>query len=257
MASAPATCPTCGMGVPSGASRCPGCGRVFGEENRCPQCHAIAAVIERRGKTVCAACGKPRLGTVTLEGKRTSKVPTSAAARESGTSAMLTRARGRTQRGLGIAALTAGIVAAAVAAALVSGSLGLGLAVALGVLLVGLGAFSIRAGAQNMEAARRLDSEAHHTTVRELARERGGVLSASGTAEVLGVSVEEADAILTSMVGDGSEVDLEVDDDGVVTYVFHAERSSAAKVRVETEPEADELAAESTEDASAERRRGA
>ncbi|MCB9593421.1 MAG: zinc ribbon domain-containing protein [Sandaracinaceae bacterium] len=258
MADAITHCPTCRTEIPAGAVRCPGCGRVFGEENRCPHCHAIAAVIERRGKTYCAACGKPRVGAVTLRGDkaRGSIVPTSRAAREAGTAAMLTRARGRTQRAFGIFALAAGIAAAATVAALVPGGAGIGLALLVGLLGVGAGAFSIRSGARNMERARGIGDEVGREAVRDLAKKKGGVLSAAQTAEALGLSVEDADAVLTSLVGDGSEVDVEIDDQGGVAYVFHELRARGAQVRVETfEPEVEE-ALEPEADARADRRRG-
>src|SRR5512146_112197 len=56
----PEKCPTCRTEIPEGAVRCPGCGRVFGEDNRCPHCNAIAAVRPVGGGFVCLACGKPR-----------------------------------------------------------------------------------------------------------------------------------------------------------------------------------------------------
>ncbi|MCZ7683272.1 MAG: hypothetical protein M5U28_32530 [Sandaracinaceae bacterium] len=99
MSDTPERCPTCGTSVPEGAPRCPGCGRVFGEANRCPHCHAVAAVIPRGGITVCAACGKPRAGAVVLGGGRGSIVPASRAGRAESTSAMLRRGKGRAQRG--------------------------------------------------------------------------------------------------------------------------------------------------------------
>ncbi|MEZ4340347.1 MAG: zinc ribbon domain-containing protein [Sandaracinaceae bacterium] len=242
MPDAPQSCPTCGIEVPEGAVRCPGCGRVFGEENRCPHCHAIAAVIERRGKTVCAACGKPRVGSVTLGGDtpRGATIPVSAAGQRAGTTAMLARARGRAQRGFGIASLTAGIVAAAIVAALLPGGAGIAMALLMGVVGVGVGAFAIRAGARNMESARKLDREAHHAEVMKLAAASGGVLTAAALAEKLRLPEEEADAILTSLVGDGSRVDVEVDDEGVVEYVFHALRKRP-RVRVEVEDASEAL----------------
>jgi len=230
---------------------------VFGEQNRCPHCHAIAAVIERRGKTVCAACGKPRVGAVTLAGERPSRrgiVRATHEDRQTGTRAMLARARGRSQRGLGIVSLAAGIATAAAAAVLIPGTAGLVLALVAGVLGVGLGGLSVRAGARNMEAARALEGEADYSAIRDLAERRGGVLTAAETAEALGLEEAEADALLTSMVGDGSEVDVEVDADGLLTYEFHALRQASAQVRVEPveEGEPEEVEAE-VDEAEAER----
>ncbi len=235
MADLPRSCPTCGIEVPPGAARCPGCGRVFGEENRCPHCHAIAAVIERRGTTVCAACGKPRVGAVTLDGQtpRGSTVPVSPAGQRVGTDAMLARAKGRTQRALGIAGVTLGIAAAALVAMAIPGGAGLAMALLMGLIGVGGGGLAIRAGARQMERARGLDREAHRAAVMELAAASGGVLTAARLAEKLRRPEDEADAILTSLVGDGSAIDVDVDDEGVVSYVFKELRP---RVRVEVEP---------------------
>lgn len=255
----PERCPTCDTAVPEGAERCPGCGRVFGEANRCPHCHAVAAVIRRRGTTVCAACGKPRAGTVLLGGGASdSIVPSSPRGRQASTSAMLTRSRGRAQRGFGIVALGGGVLTAILAAMVVPGAVGLGLALAFGLVGVGLGALSIRAGARSMEKARGETQQAQATAVLELAAEEGGRLTATDVARRFGVSVDEADALLTSMVGDGSKVGVDVDDDGVVRYVFHELEAPRARVRVsveEAEPEELEVEAGTSEvESDAERR---
>src|SRR5688500_7024087 len=72
----PDKCPTCSTKIPEGALRCPGCGRVFGEDNRCPHCNAIAAVKPRGDGFVCVACGKPRehLPMTTVLGDEDSRV---------------------------------------------------------------------------------------------------------------------------------------------------------------------------------------
>ena len=246
MSSVPETCPTCSTDIPSSASKCPGCGRVFGEGNRCPHCHAIAAVRTHLGRTVCAACGKPRVGATDLAGQPSSVGSHSQRSREASTDAMLMRARGRAQRGAGVFSLAGGIAAAVLLAIMVPGAMGLGLAAVGGALAVGLGAFSIRAGARSMGRARELTRDAEHTAVRDLAREHRGVLTAAQAADALGISEEAADDLLTSMIGDGSEVDLEVDNDGVVTYVFHRIQRAAPRVRV------DESAGDERDDQGAE-----
>ncbi len=242
MADTPERCPTCGTAVPDGAPRCPGCGRVFGEANRCPHCHAVAAVIPRGGITVCAACGKPRTGTVVLGGGQSASiVPASHDGRAASTSAMLSRARGRVQRGFGILSLGAGVLTAVLAAALLPGALGIGLAVAAGLLGVGVGALSIRAGAKSMQGGDREELRARETAVIELAEQRGGALTATDVAKAFGMRLDDADALLTQMVGDGSRISVDVDDEGVVRYVFRELARSAARVRVETEPELHEI----------------
>ncbi len=236
MADAPQRCPTCGTSVPEGAPRCPGCGRVFGESNRCPHCNAVAAVMQRGGITVCAACGKPRAGTALLGGARGgSIVPASHTGRSASTTAMLARARGRAKRGFGILSLGAGVLAAVLAAMVLPGAFGLGVAALAGLVGVGLGALSIRGGVRSMQDADRADRQARETAVLELAERNEGSLTATDVAKSFGLPVDEADALLTSQVGDGSRVSVDVDSEGVVRYVFRElVARPAAQVRVET-----------------------
>ncbi|MGE0786873.1 MAG: hypothetical protein AB7S26_14470 [Sandaracinaceae bacterium] len=241
--STPSSCPTCATRVPEGATRCPGCGRVFGEENRCPSCNAIAAVIVKGQKTVCAACGKPRAGNVTLDGRAPSdlEVPLRPSRQgvEAGTSAMMLRARSRTQRLFGTFTVAGGVLAAAGAMMVVGGAWGLALALLVGAIGVGSGAFALRAGARSMERARDRVRASQQASLRDAARETAGRISAARAAEVLGVSVEDADRALTEMIGDGSAVDVEVDDDGRITYVF-AGLAPTSGVRVGIDPSDDE-----------------
>lgn len=252
MAGTPEKCPTCFTVVPEGAPRCPGCGRVFGEENRCPHCHAIAAVRSVGGATVCAACGKPRTGATGLGdtvGGGT-LVPTTREGKQQSTDAMMLRARGRVQRGFGVLTLAGGVIAAAALAVIVPGSFGLALAAVGGVLGVGLGALTVRAGAKNMEKARARERQAKELVVVDAAREAGGRLTASEAAAALRVSVAEADELLTAMVGDGSRVDVEVDSEGVLRYVFRELVRAPVQVRVETaeeQPEEVEIPAQKGE----------
>jgi hypothetical protein len=222
MAETPQTCPTCSTPVPDGAVRCPGCGRVFGEANRCPHCNAVAAVIRRGTTTVCAACGKPRAGTVVLgEGEMSH-----------GTRAMLSRARGTGFRGFGVLAIASGILGAALAAIAVSGVAGIAAAAVVGAIGVTVGALSLRAGARASRAAR---DERQKQLERELlvfAKKSRGRVIAAEAGKALGISEDEADAALTAMVGDGSKVDVDVDGEGVVAYVFR-DIGSHPKVRVE------------------------
>ena len=172
---------------------------------------------------------------------------------------MLTRSRGRAQRGFGIFALGGGVLAAIFAAVIVPGTVGLGLALAAGLFGVGLGALAIRAGARNMERARGDSERAKGAAILELAAEEGGRLTATQVARRFGVSPAEADALLTSMVGDGSRVDVDVDDEGVLRFVFR-ELQPRPQVRVDLaddsdEPVEEEVAAEGSARSKAERGR--
>ncbi|HJL19118.1 MAG TPA: zinc ribbon domain-containing protein [Sandaracinaceae bacterium LLY-WYZ-13_1] len=249
MPDTPERCPTCNTAVPEGAVRCVACGRVFGEENRCPHCNAVAAVIQKRGKTVCAACGKPRTGTTVLGPDGPQAMLDDAAGRRRGTSASLVRASGRGQRAFGIAALGGGVLTAVLAAALLPWPLGLGLALAGGLLGVGVGALSLRAGAKTMTRADREEGRSREMAILELAEERGGRLTATDVAKELGLGLEEADRVMTGMVGDGTRVGVDVDADGVVHYVFReVTRPAPPRVRVAEEaPGAEEADAEEAE----------
>lgn len=216
--------------MPAGAVRCPGCGRVFGEDNRCPHCNAIAAVKVSGDGYVCSACSKPRerkpLTTVLGEEPgRGSIVPSAASV------------RGRGLRALGSFSIAGGVLGAALAtAALGLGVAGIGSAAAIGLVGMFLGLSFLRRASRADETTRAFEERAAEARVRSAATKLGGDVTAKQIAEQLGVPVEEADRVLTKLA-DGSKVTVEVDTDhGVVHYVFQdvveAQREKAAKVRV-------------------------
>ena len=199
-------CPACDTELPSDATRCFACGRVQGEQNRCPSCHAIAGVVRRSNAYVCAACGAPRdvgPGQVILD------APVVAPAGRS--SALI--------RGLGFGSGVLGALGAAVLWGAVPGAPGAALAL---IVAAGgaLGLWTALRAAGSRERAR----AARETRVREqqildLAEQEGGNLTVTTVARVLGVSMVEADAILTGMA-DGTRVTVDFDPDGVIHYVF-------------------------------------
>ncbi|MCZ7683273.1 MAG: hypothetical protein M5U28_32535 [Sandaracinaceae bacterium] len=134
--------------------------------------------------------------------------------------------------------LASGVLAAVLAAAAIPGAAGLALALVSGAIGVGLGALAIRAGARSLREGEAHDRRARETAVLELAEGRGGSLTAGEVAKALGVALDEADALLTSMVGDGTSVGVDVDDEGVVRYVFRdLAPAPSARVRVDAETE--------------------
>lgn len=175
-------------------------------------------------------------------------VPASRTGREASTSAMLTRARGRTQRGFGVFLLAGGVLGATLSMVLAPGVLGVTLAVAVGLLGAGLGAAWVRRGARTMGLARADEGRATEMAIYELAKQRGGRLTADETAAGLKISFGVADDLLTRLVGDGSRIDVDVDDEGVVTFVFRELASASPRVRVETEAEPREEVEEEVQD---------
>lgn len=230
----PERCPTCATAVPPGAARCPGCGRVFGEDNRCPHCHAIAAIQADGDGYACVACGKPRerkpLTTVLGEGpSRLSLTPRSASV------------RGRALRTGGIALVGAGVLGAALATAILgTGLAGIVTASALAVVSIVLGLRLFRRASRTDERTRTQDQKTAAAKIRGIAARLGGDVTAAQVAEQLGVPVEEADAALTQMA-DGTVVTVEVDTDtGTVHYLFTDLIAARPKVRVATGEGSDE-----------------
>jgi hypothetical protein len=78
-----------------------------------------------------------------------------------------------------------------------------------------------------------------------LAEKRGGELVATEVARELRLSLEEADALLTSMA-DGARVSVEVDSEGIVRYQFRelTLRGRGPRVRVDAGGESAEAGAE-------------
>lgn len=216
-----ARCPTCDTLVPPGKERCPQCGRVFGEANRCPHCHAIAAARPSGRGFVCVACGKPR----TLEPGTTLAGGTPDAQGRS-------RPRQLGLRALGGLLLSVSVIGAALSTALLGTGL-IGIATAALVATLGIfGAIRVLRHASSLEE--QLDQHAEASRA-ELAKQV--LLERSSTvpelAATLGTSEREADALATRLAADdASGISAEVDEaEGVLR--FGPRRASVAPVRVE------------------------
>jgi hypothetical protein len=224
---APSRCPTCSTDIPPGATRCPGCGRVFGEDNRCPHCNAIAAVKPAGDGYVCVACSKPRerkpLTTVLGEEPgRASIVPSAGSS-----------LRGRGLRSVGALSIAGGVLSAALATALLGITVaGIATASVVGLLGVLVGFTLMRRAGRADDAARALTQRTAVARVRSAATKLGGDVTAKAIAKELGVPVEDADAVLTQMA-DGTNVTVEVDTDTAqVHYVFPEIVAARPKLRV-------------------------
>lgn len=224
----PTRCPTCGTAVPPGAARCPQCGRVFGEANRCPHCNAIAAVRRKGAGYACVACGGERQvgpGTTVLGDDGPSRVE------------QLT-VRGVDPASAALARLVrlAGVLM--VGAAVVAGAIGLTTSAPVIVMMVAAAALGA-GGITAMSQAARVESRARERRERALeqraiaiAETHAGDVTATQIAKELHLGLEEADALLTRMA-DGARVAVEVDDEGIVHYVFREIRASRGpKLRV-------------------------
>ena len=85
-----------------------------------------------------------------------------------------------------------------------------------------LGIGAVFAGLRSRSQAHRAQEKRIHeqrTRVLELARVKGGELNVSLVAADLRIDLAEAEALLTGMV-DGQRVDMDVDDEGHINYVF-------------------------------------
>ncbi len=226
--------------------RCPGCGRVFGEDNRCPHCHAIAAAKPAGAGFVCLACGKPRqrLPGTTVLGEpdaRSSIVPL---ARQAPITTPLATA--------GVATMVGSAVVATLALAFL-GTSGIGLfALAAALVGLGVGAGALAQGRANARRARAAMQHAVDQRVRALAERHQGKLTAAEVAEALSVEPVEAEKVLMRMA-DGTSITAEVDESvGSLYFVFHELVPALPKTRVELSdaPAAEE--GESESDAAAE-----
>jgi hypothetical protein len=211
------------------------------DRNSCPHCGQSAPVVNRGLYTYCTACGQPRApfmaSSVTLAG-RPSKVGGTVAA----VLGWIVLAVG-SMVALAVGLLLQAIWPAGFAGWGIGGMIGL-VSVAMGLALVWSGRTLRRSGKHAAESVR---DQAIHA----LAAHRGGVLTAREVSSAIGVSIEEADAILTEMTKQGDDVSLDVDDEGNITYRFtrmvpavRQRWPEAERARVDTTPAPTEAAAE-------------
>ncbi|MBX7193657.1 MAG: hypothetical protein K1X94_16490 [Sandaracinaceae bacterium] len=218
-------CPTCKFAVPDGAVKCPQCGRVFGEANRCPHCHAIASARPSGDGFVCVACGKPRK----LE-------PGTSVAGVSPGPEGLVAPRRRGLRVLGGLALAMAVLGAATATT-IFGTGGLGIAMAIAIAAV-FAATGVRLLKRAGELERVVDD---HLARNKAEQAKQILLERTSTipelAKELGTSESEADAIASKLAAEEKHgIHAELDEHaGVVRF---GRKSTVPPVRVE--PPADD-----------------
>ncbi|MFO0693040.1 MAG: zinc ribbon domain-containing protein [Polyangiales bacterium] len=240
---APSNCTACGTAIPAGSFRCPGCGRVFGDDNRCPSCQAIAAVAPSGNGFVCVACRAPRErlpGTVVvpdsgLSGLPAKHLPSVKSAAATGTAWGF--------RVLGFLSVTAGAISAIATVLLGHGPLALGLAATIGFFGLTAGGLFFAFGERLAGQGRQQAAAGLELRILALAEKHQGELYATDVARAFGISSATAEAELGKLA-DGSRVVAEVTPDGLVKYCFRelAARAPAARVRVA--PPAEEAAVE-------------
>lgn len=214
-------CPTCGFSLKDAATRCPQCGRVFGEGNRCPHCYAVAAVRPSDDGFVCAACGKPRPLT-----PQTTLAP-----------GLMSHMRQRLLRAFGMLAITLAIVSAAGSTMV----LGTGVAGILTAIVVA--AIGALVGGRMLSLASASDRVlAEHARAAKLDQAKRLLLAKSATSEELaqrlGTSEAEAEALATELAAnDRTGIDAHVDErEGVLRY---GRRDALPALRVEPPDEGD------------------
>ena len=214
----PEHCAVCSTAIPPSVDRCIACGAVWGEDNRCPHCHGLAAIRPTDDGYACLACGKPRekkpkTTVVGSGGGFGGTVP-------GGDRVVAARGASIGLRLFGIVSVAGGIAAAAAIVALAGTGFGALLAAtAIGGLGVGIGALSMRAGSRASSHADDVGASAREQAILKLAEKKGFELTVTDLVQELGYSAAQADAALSRMA-DGSRVSAEVTTDGRVKYVF-------------------------------------
>lgn len=178
----------------------------------CPHCGQNAPLVYRGVSAFCSACGKPRMpftaNAVNLRGKP---------AKFGGTVASIAGwvvLAGALAVALVLGSILQAIFPVGAVVGWVIGGLIATLGVAAALLLLFGGRALRRSGTHAAEAAR-LEA------LGSLAAHHSGVITSQSAAEALGVPVEEADRLLTSLAKQPeSGITLEVDDDGKLTYRF-------------------------------------
>ncbi len=223
-------CAVCGATLAPGEAVCHHCGRAqYGET--CQHCAQVAPTLVRGGVVICAGCGGTR-GPL-------SAVPLGLVGSVQRVGGMLTGvlAWAVFLGGLAVGGVS-GLVVALLASVLhASAWLGLVAGVLLGGIAsaaaVGLGAAGRRLRERG-GAARDLATE---QAIAAMAASRNHVLTTVEVAQNLGLTLPEADRILSGM-GERGRAQLEVNGDGLLQYAF-SQRASHERTGVRIDPAAD------------------
>ena len=177
----------------------------------CPHCQKNAPIVYRGVVAYCTACGQLR---VPLAGPAVNL-----AGQPSQIGGSVAKILGWLVLGVGI--VVAVLTTALLQAILPAGFIGwlLGAVIMLVTLLVG--SSLVLGGRRLKNTGTVAEKSTKHQAIYALAAHRGGVLNAMDVSRAAGLSVAEADALLTALAKEESDsVKLEVDENGGVYYVF-------------------------------------
>jgi len=177
----------------------------------CPYCRKNAPIVYRGVIAYCTACGQPR-APLTDRSVNMAGQPSKVGGTVANVFGWLVIAGGL---------VTALLVGALFQAILPAGIFGwiLGMVIALG--SVGVGGSLVYGGSSLKKSGVGVEKDTRERAIFSLAQNRGGVLTAFDVGAALGISAEQADAVLTEYAKkDSDRVRLEVDDAGAITFVF-------------------------------------
>jgi hypothetical protein len=186
----------------------------------CPRCHQNAPIVYRGVNAYCTACNQPRMPlantSVNLAGQP-SKVG------------------GTVARVFGWIVLIAGSLLGAglwatCQAILEGGVVGYVIGIPIMVISIVLGIVLLKSGKKLQVKGEDTEKATRNQAIFALANTRGGMLTPNDVAQSLSVTPQEADAILTDLAkGYPDYVNIDVDDNGVLTYRFSAAAWNAIK----------------------------
>lgn len=182
---------------------------VQGFSAPCPRCGQKAPTVQRGLDATCSACG----------GRR---VPFSGpAVNLAGQPAQF---GGKIARFAGWMVLGGGLLSALLLGWLLDGMALLAWVVGstVGLFSLTVGLLLILGGKHLGKAGVKRERDVRLQAVQAIAARQRGVVTPEDVAPALGMSVAEADALLTELVKQGGDVRLEVDDDGRLLYLFGA-----------------------------------
>ena len=177
----------------------------------CPHCRQNAPIVYRGVVAYCTACGKlraPLAGPAVNLAGQPSQIGGSVA-----------KILGWLVLGVGVT--VAVLLTALFQAILPAGIIGWLLGAVIMLVSLAVGSSLVIGGRRLKNTGTVTEKSTKHRAIYALAAHRGGVLNAVDVSRAAGLSVSEADALLTALAKEESDsVKLEVDDNGGIYYVF-------------------------------------